>query len=141
MNGMDSVLPAAVFVYGTLKQGEERARFWPRPALSIEAAEIRGRLHDLGPYPALIDGEDRIAGELWRLAPEDMQETLRVLDAIECFDQGGVDLYVRRVVAGATAGGEPFQAWSYFYGAPARIAHTPIVARSANGLCRWPISE
>lgn len=130
---------SAVFVYGTLKRGEVRARFWPRPAVSVEAAVIQGQMHDLGPYPALVDGQHQIAGELWRLAPEDMPETLRVLDAIECYDQGGVDLYVRRAVQGRTASGEAFQAYAYFYGQPERIARYPVVAPDINdGLCRWP---
>jgi gamma-glutamylcyclotransferase (GGCT)/AIG2-like uncharacterized protein YtfP len=128
---------AAVFVYGTLKQGEVRARSWPRPALSIEPAEIRARMHDLGPYPAIVEGDDRIAGELWRFAEGDMAETLRVLDAVECFEHGGADLYVRRIVSGLTATGASFQAFAYFYGAPDRIAHTPIIASGADGLCRW----
>src|SRR5687768_17088800 len=53
---------SAVFVYGTLKQGDVRAHLWPRPPQSIEPAVIRGRMHDLGPYPALVDGGDPIAG-------------------------------------------------------------------------------
>lgn len=127
----------ALFVYGTLKRGEERSARWPRPATSIEAAEIRAALYDLGPYPAIVEGYDRVAGELWRFALVDMPETLRVLDAIECYDQGGVDLYVRKIVAGVTAAGEKFSAFAYFYGDPRRMATARRVAPDASGVSRW----
>jgi gamma-glutamylcyclotransferase (GGCT)/AIG2-like uncharacterized protein YtfP len=69
-----------VFVYGTLKRGQVRERSWPRQPLAVEPAWTLGRLFDLGPYPGLLAGTDRVLGELWRFAAEDLPETLRVLD-------------------------------------------------------------
>src|SRR5438093_3247250 len=43
-----------VFVYGTLKRGEERARCWPRSPERVVPATTQGRLYDLGTYPALV---------------------------------------------------------------------------------------
>ncbi len=88
--------PQALFVYGTLKRGECRQERWPRPPVEVRAATLRAALYDLGPYPAIGTGEDLVAGELWFIAAEQMDETLRVLDEIEGFGQGGTDLYTRR---------------------------------------------
>jgi gamma-glutamylcyclotransferase (GGCT)/AIG2-like uncharacterized protein YtfP len=82
--------PLAIFVYGTLQRGQVRERCWPRPALRVEPATVRGWLFDLGPYPALVvpaAGEvaDTIAGELWHVAADDLEVTLAALDRIEGF--------------------------------------------------------
>lgn len=130
--------PQAMFVYGTLKQGGVRAPLWPRRAVRIEAATTRGQLRDLGPYPALLDGDDSVLGELWFLAPEDVGVTLQVLDRVECYDQGGVDLYVRRVITCQTLAGQTCQAHAYFYAAPERIADKPVVLPGPGGYCQWP---
>jgi gamma-glutamylcyclotransferase (GGCT)/AIG2-like uncharacterized protein YtfP len=75
--------PSAVFVYGTLKRGEVRARSWPRLPLKVDPATVRGTLFDLEAYPALVEGNQIVAGELWHFAPDDIPETLAVLDMIE----------------------------------------------------------
>lgn len=46
-----------LFVYGTLKRGQCRETMWPRPPVSVRPAFIRGRLYDLGPYPAIWCGD------------------------------------------------------------------------------------
>jgi gamma-glutamylcyclotransferase (GGCT)/AIG2-like uncharacterized protein YtfP len=129
--------PSCVFVYGTLKRGEQRAPLWPRSPQRVEQAVARGQLHDLGPYPAMVDGTDQILGELWTLAAEDLALTLRELDAIECYDQGGVDLFVRRVIECRTLDGQVHAAHAYFYGQPDKISQTPTAVPAADGYCRW----
>lgn len=99
---------SAIFVYGTLKQCECRATCWPREPIEIIPATVRGLLYDLGPYPALYEGEGRVAGELWKIRPTDMAITLQVLDRIECDGADGVDLYIRKVVPCSTATGQVF---------------------------------
>lgn len=59
-----------IFVYGTLKRGEEREAMWPRWPVRVEAATTLGILYDIGPYPALAAGDDVVEGErLRRLLP------------------------------------------------------------------------
>jgi gamma-glutamylcyclotransferase (GGCT)/AIG2-like uncharacterized protein YtfP len=55
---------SGVFVYGTLQRGGVRERCWPRKPIYVEVARVRGALYDLGPYPALVEGSDFVAGEL-----------------------------------------------------------------------------
>jgi gamma-glutamylcyclotransferase (GGCT)/AIG2-like uncharacterized protein YtfP len=127
----------AVFVYGTLQRGEQRERCWPCPPLQVTPATIRGILYDIGPYPALASGSDTVAGELWTLRPEDLDVTLRELDAIECFGQGGVDLYVRRAVECQTAAGEVQRAFTYFIADNDYARQHPRVPPGEDGLVRW----
>ncbi len=130
----------AFFVYGTLQTGECRARCWPHPAVSIEDATIVGQLHNLGPYPALVEGNHEIAGELWRLAPEHLPRTLEVLDAVEAAAGEG-KLYERRIVHCRLSRTEnqaaAVAAYAYFYARPARLAKTPVIVASADGRCYW----
>lgn len=127
----------AVFVYGTLKQGQCRAKYWPRAPQLVSAATIKGRLHDLGPYPALVPGVDTIAGELWQFDAGDMESTMRVLDHVEGYGQLGVDYYRRIVVECTRDDGEPFEAFSYEFANPEDIAETPIVEPGKNGCVSW----
>ena len=87
---MDGDKDGQVFVYGTLKTGQERERQWPVPPLAVRRAWTLGRLYDLGPYPALIPGDDRVLGELWTIAAASIAETISVLDEIEGTNQAGL---------------------------------------------------
>lgn len=131
-------LICAVFAYGTLKRGQCRERCWPHPPLGIQTGYVFGRLHDLGAYPALVEGTDRIAGELWHLAPEHLAETLRVLDEVEGATEERDPWFIRRVATCYMFGGGEAQAWIYYFARPERIADCPTVAADADGLCRWP---
>lgn len=127
----------AVFVYGTLQRGECRARFWPHPAVCVEAATIRGRLYDLGPYPALGPGTDVVRGEVWFLAAEHVAETLRVLDEVEGADRLK-DAYYRRVVVACRGDdGRSCRAWAYEFGDLGRLKGVPPVLPDARGECCW----
>ena len=129
----------AVFVYGTLKRGQVREGCWPRQPLRVMPAETRGRLHDLGPYPALIPGPDRVKGELWFLAETDVAETLRVLDEVECYGIEDVDLYVRRVVECRTLDDDQWHsAYVYFLADESYARRHPAVSTRADGLAEWP---
>lgn len=79
-----------VFVYGTLKRGQCREDLWPRPPASVAPAWTLGSLFDLGPYPALLAGSDRVLGELWSFEPSQMAAVLEVLDRIEGTNQPGL---------------------------------------------------
>ena len=87
-----------IFVYGTLKSSQHRARQWPISPLHIQPAWTLGRLYDTGPYPAMLTGKDRIAGELWTFRDEDLPTTFEVLDEIEGTNQPGQPNDYDRVV-------------------------------------------
>ena len=125
------------FVYGTLMRGQERERFWPHLASSIETAFAQGALHHLGPYPAMVAGESWVCGELWTIEQQHLEATLRALDEVEDFDQGGVDLFKRTIIDCRIESGRQIRAYAYFYGNPAVIANRPIIEADEDGYCRW----
>jgi gamma-glutamylcyclotransferase (GGCT)/AIG2-like uncharacterized protein YtfP len=129
--------PNAVFVYGTLRRGECRAIFWPYSPVAVETAFVRGRLYDLGPYPALAPGEDWIRGELWRLNPAHTAETLEVLDEVEGYSVSPGDLYVRKVVECRTQSGDAYLASVYFYARPERLDERARVLPGKEGWCEY----
>ena len=128
----------AVFVYGTLKRGQEREPCWPRAPRAVIRAKTKGRLHDLGPYPALIPGDDWIAGEVWLMAAEDVAATLRVLDEVECFGVDDVDLYVRREVECWTLlDGVRLRSYTYFLADESAARRSPRVEAGEMGWAEW----
>jgi gamma-glutamylcyclotransferase (GGCT)/AIG2-like uncharacterized protein YtfP len=132
---MNELLP--IFVYGTLQQGEVRSGRWPYPAVSIERATIRAQVRDLGPYPALVEGDGIVLGELWTISAEHLDETLRVLDEIECFGNEEVDLYIRKIVLCETASGRTKRAYTYYFADPNAIHDSPLVPANEEGVCHW----
>ncbi len=126
-----------LFVYGTLQRGQCRERCWPHAPLRVERAVIHGRLHDLGPYPALVEGDDVVGGEAWHLAPEHVECTLAVLDDVEDTAVGEAGLYARRVVQCRTEAGGTLSAYAYYYSRPQDIAAQPRVSPGDDGVCRW----
>lgn len=69
-----------VFVYGTLRKGDERAHF-------LDGARLLGTrtlegfdLFDLGSYPGVIHGSGTVVGELYELASD---HALVLLDHVE----------------------------------------------------------
>jgi gamma-glutamylcyclotransferase (GGCT)/AIG2-like uncharacterized protein YtfP len=126
-----------VFVYGTLKRGQCREKMWPRQPLAVEIALTLGQLYDLGPYPGLVEGTDRVLGELWRFAADDMDETLRVLDRVEGFRNEPGDLYRRVALECTTAAGEVISAHAYRY-ARRLPADARLITVNASGICQWP---
>jgi gamma-glutamylcyclotransferase (GGCT)/AIG2-like uncharacterized protein YtfP len=131
----DASLP--LFVYGTLKRGEAREGKWPFLPLQVLPATTRAALYDLGPYPAIGPGDDLVAGELWFLRDEDVAETLRQFDAIEGYQQGGPDLYVRKVIECRDDAGQTHQAFAYFYANPHWLVSGRRVAPAGDGCCQW----
>jgi gamma-glutamylcyclotransferase (GGCT)/AIG2-like uncharacterized protein YtfP len=129
--------PTAIFVYGTLKRGGVREICWPRKPLAIEAATVHGALYDLGPYPALVEGHDVIAGELWHFAAEDLPSTLAVLDEVEGYS-GNADDWYRRVIIECQATKGAVQAWTYLYARTSELRDSQRIKPDASGVCHWP---
>ena len=112
-----TVEPSQCFVYGTLKRGQSN---YPLIAESVRAAlpaTIRGRLYDVGPFPALAHGDETVHGELLLIAPATLADVLVVLDDLEGYDAADPagSFYLREIVAATTADGREHAAYAYFY--------------------------
>lgn len=114
-------IPRAIFVYGTLMQGEPAHHRLARhhPTRIVDGA-VRGRLVHLGAYPGLVSCNtgDQVRGELVEL--EDAADALHELDAFEEFVGYGErsSVYRRVVIEVREADGRRTPAWTYRYVAP-----------------------
>ena len=91
-----------VFVYGTLRVGQERDinRLQPAP-IFISDSKINGTLYDLGCYPGIrLGGEKSVQGEVYQITPE----LERQLDDIEEVWPQQTGEYVRQEVVVPCAG-------------------------------------
>jgi gamma-glutamylcyclotransferase (GGCT)/AIG2-like uncharacterized protein YtfP len=129
--------PHAIFVYGTLQRGGEREGCWPRAPLRIAPARLRGALYDLGPYPALLPGDDWVQGELWEIANDDWDVTLQVLDEVEGYARQSDDLYVRQLGSCVDEQEVARSAYVYLYADAAALTEAQRVQPDADGVCRW----
>jgi gamma-glutamylcyclotransferase (GGCT)/AIG2-like uncharacterized protein YtfP len=90
-----------VFVYGTLRRGEQRDinRLTPAPRW-LGQASVEGVLYDLGQYPGLVLGRDecrareKVRGEIYEIT----EELERLLDEIEEVAPKQSGEYVKRQV-------------------------------------------
>ena len=108
-----SMMLNKIFVYGTLLRSLERAHWLARAQL-LGVARVRGRLHDLGSYPGLMEGSGWVLGELYAIDAE----TGRDLDRVEGFDPSDeVGSLYRRVPTQVQliATGETVTAETYVY--------------------------
>ncbi|MFC3883385.1 gamma-glutamylcyclotransferase [Bacillus songklensis] len=99
-----------VFVYGTLRQGEENHFLLKDAACLARQARTKGRLYDtkLG-YPAVEAGDDGwVYGELYEVTGEQFSK----LDELEGYEEGYYDRIVQTVY---TDRGE-MEAWVYIAG-------------------------
>jgi gamma-glutamylcyclotransferase (GGCT)/AIG2-like uncharacterized protein YtfP len=143
--------PLAIFVYGTLQRGQVRERSWPRLALRVEPATVRGWLFDLGPYPALVippaGGEkcDTIAGELWHLAADDLEITLTTLDRVEGYQGKRNDLYRRIEILAELHDRQgsvrQVPAWTYEFARAIAADDLRRILPQDERSCRWPPSD
>ena len=91
-----------VFVYGTLRMGQERDinRLQPAPVF-IGEGQINGSLYELGTYPGIrLGGPDWVQGEVYQIN----QELERQLDEIEEVWPQQTGEYERREVLVQCAG-------------------------------------
>jgi gamma-glutamylcyclotransferase (GGCT)/AIG2-like uncharacterized protein YtfP len=114
---------ANIFVYGTLKKGQCREQCWPLSPLSTRAAWTFGQLYDLGEYPAMLPGNERVAGQVWSYHKSDLQRVLGVLDRIEGTNQPGcVNEYDRVEILVTVRGSDTaFPALAYVYARPSLL--------------------
>lgn len=132
---------AHFFVYGTLKRGECRERMWPHPPQNVQRAYVRGCLYDLGPYPAMIAGDDWVAGEIWTVAEKDVLRTIEVLDEIEDYHPAGDNnLYTRVQVpwfSNPEASSDPQPALTYHYARTQRLMSHQRIEPHDGGPVYW----
>jgi gamma-glutamylcyclotransferase (GGCT)/AIG2-like uncharacterized protein YtfP len=106
--------------------------------VEIREATLQAALYDLGPYPAIGPGDDPVAGELWFLRADHIEETLRVLDRIEGFNQPGQrNWYERRIVECRDDSGQVHRAYTYFFADLPALAKVKRVLAGADQRCRW----
>jgi gamma-glutamylcyclotransferase (GGCT)/AIG2-like uncharacterized protein YtfP len=109
--------PTAIFVYGTLKQGQLNRPLLDPYARAVEPAWIQGVLYDFGLYPGLVAGDGIVHGELIQLDPTALTEALALLDQLEGYqpDDPSGSMYRRELVTVETARGTHERAYTYFY--------------------------
>ena len=115
----------------------------------VLSGAIQADLFDLGPYPAVAAGGNWVLGELWQFHSSDMDETLRVLDRIEGYEEfGGGNEYNREVVSveyESDAGTSNQQAFAYFAADPVvlRLARKiePNIDFLGRPMAAWPDSK
>lgn len=101
-----------IFVYGTLKQGfGSHDRIFGGYDIKITPAFTYGRLYDLGWYPAMTEGKEKVFGELIEF---DNPEILKKVDYLEGYR--GINhphnYYERRMVD-VFVGDDMVKAWVY----------------------------
>ena len=91
-----------VFVYGTLRMGQERDINLLRPApIFMGNGQINGTLYNLGSYPGVrLGGVQWVQGEVYQITPE----LERQLDEIEEVLPQSTGEYMRREVVVQCAG-------------------------------------
>ena len=135
--------PPSVFVYGTLKRGYRNEHVWPTIPLHVESAWVRGRLFGRADYPALIPGNDAVAGELWTFEPAKIKCVVAALDELEGTTTNSErDLYHRVIVdvhlniGSRDEHSAAVLAFTYFYnGSPEERGFRRVLPE--RGICRW----
>jgi len=102
-----------IFVYGTLKQGfGNHHRVFGGYDIKITPAFTKGKLYDLGWYPAMTVGTDKVFGELIEF---DNPDILKRVDYLEGFK--GVNHphnYYERQEVDVFVGDDMVKGWVYF---------------------------
>jgi gamma-glutamylcyclotransferase (GGCT)/AIG2-like uncharacterized protein YtfP len=106
---------ALLFAYGTLMRGYPLHAVLARGATLLAAGTARGSLLDLGRYPGLIKGRDRVHGEVYRL---DDTQLLPLLDREEGYN------FERCRAIVTLVDGRRAWAWLYRYRGPRERARS-----------------
>jgi gamma-glutamylcyclotransferase (GGCT)/AIG2-like uncharacterized protein YtfP len=110
-----------IFVYGSLRSGFQSPayEYISKYFTLVSEAKVKGRLYDMGSYPAAVPTEDEvyITGELYDLKnPEDFAWAIEQIDAYEGVnpEEGEPVSYVRDRVQVYYAD-QTTEAWVYWY--------------------------
>ncbi|NPA50000.1 MAG: gamma-glutamylcyclotransferase [Epsilonproteobacteria bacterium] len=104
-----------IFVYGTLRSCFDNfyRKKLLRYATFIGEGEVDGRLYKVSWYPALIEEEGRVKGEVYKIKSASL---LKFLDYYEGFKKSNpkASLYIRKL-KDVYMNGETIKAWVYVY--------------------------
>lgn len=110
-----------LFVYGSLRKGfhSDAYGYISRYFTFVGPAKVKGKLFDMGSYPAAIPAneESYIIGELYKIKDEsEFSWAIGQLDDYEgvTVEQGETQLY-RRELAEAISGDQKIIAWLYWF--------------------------
>jgi gamma-glutamylcyclotransferase (GGCT)/AIG2-like uncharacterized protein YtfP len=128
---MEQALPK-LFVYGTLRSGFHHPAYAyiSNNFILIGAAKVKGKLYDLGEFPAAIPTEDEnyIIGELYELHPDqDFNWVIEQLDDYEGLhvETNETSMY-RRELTTIYINDSTTKAWMYWYNK--EITGKPLIA-------------
>lgn len=105
-----------IFVYGTLRKGFHNYRTYLNNRTYKEIpATTRGKMYSLGSFPAVVEGDKTIYGELMYIKPEEYINVLHDLDFLEGFYVVEDSMYVRKLVDCFDMKGRKIKAWIYLW--------------------------
>lgn len=103
------------FVYGTLKVGGRFAERFDKFRVSVKNGTLKNvDLFDLGSFPAIIDGTNKVFGEIHQYEQE--ETVLKIFDTIEGYNRNkeSESFYIRKEVTVETDDGKEVRAIAYF---------------------------
>jgi gamma-glutamylcyclotransferase (GGCT)/AIG2-like uncharacterized protein YtfP len=104
----------ALFVYGTLRHGQENyALLRGNTVAELPAVIERMALYSLRAYPMIVEGESVVHGELMTLHPRVYSRLLADLDQLEGFRPGMDSRFCRVERCVKTQSGVEAKAWVY----------------------------
>jgi len=105
--------PIRIFVYGTLREGEENHYLLKEAKCLVCNCWTSGNLYDTGQgYPAMVTGQTgRVYGELYEIS----EEQLAQLDWLESYEGDGENNDYDRTLQTIHAGHETIGAYVYVY--------------------------
>ena len=102
-----------LFTYGTLKRGfQNHHRIFSDYDRKITPAWTYGKLYDLGYFPALTDGNNKVYGELIEFDNPAILKRVDYLEGFRCVNHPH-NYYERRMVD-VFMGSDTVNAWMYF---------------------------
>ncbi|ASS99552.1 gamma-glutamylcyclotransferase [Geobacillus thermocatenulatus] len=111
-----------VFVYGTLLTGEDNHCVAAPYVRAVCPGKVNGRLYSVGPYPALVLGEEgEVEGE-WLTVTE---EGLKAMDELEDYAEGRDDNEYERIWVHDAH--QPIEGYVYVY-LPEKATGLPIIS-------------
>lgn len=109
-----------IFVYGTLMEGFRNYEkyFKDVKIISLRPAYTKGTLYHLNKKdcPALVDGNEKVWGELIEFEDDKNLTVLKALDDLEkYFEDSDEIMYERREISVFSGNGEEEKAYGYFF--------------------------
>ena len=102
------------FVYGTLIKGMGNDGLIPDEAKRIKGY-TRGKMFNVGLFPAVVNGKDKIHGEIVYVPSYLYKRTMKVLDTLEGYRGKDDDMYKRVIKKVWDNGGNEIDCWMYLW--------------------------